>query len=664
MGLKVGTLEAELLLEIAGFVRNSAKAEKQAVKTAKSIAAASKILKAGAFTILGGVALLAAGVVKSVKLAAGETGSLNLQFNDLAMVIGQELLPIATDLVAMLNEIIKNVLSDEKAFRSLIRKGINIAIDAFAFLVQMGFEVAVIFQRIKQVGQVMKIGLAGSLLAIVGSFELMLDAMLAPFRLMPKLAKRLGIDADSISEKLKGPKDALAAMGKSGKEAFNDIQKDIKKTRLIQEDFNTTLADQKLAWELDAKAAQDTAGVIGDDIPNAVGDADKSIKELAKSTAIRAFRRSITELLKEIQAARDPISQTFEELQQSAANAEAELPGVVAQLVAMNEAAKTLSKDGLAPTKQDFEDIKLKVEELLGVIQDADEAALAMAEASAENIRSIFDSVAGQITDAITDAFFIAINEGQNAVDAINKLFEQLGESLLRTLTQKFLEAATAQIALAIFGEQGQTTATAAGAAAREAIRAAETGAKIAGDAIAIGSHVAAETGQTAATVAGAGTRIGASAAEGAAAAGKSGVASGIPFPLNIAAGLGAAALIFGSLIAFKSKFAKGGIVGGPGGIDNVPAMLTKGEMVIPVDATRQILKAARMPRVSAGPLPFANGGVVPGMSGGGAGITQIFQTNVSTFGLASRATNDRWMRDVFEKNARRAARRKGAGPR
>ncbi len=821
MSQKVGTLEAELLLEIAGFVRNAAKAEKRTVKMAKASAAAGRAIKVGAVAATAAFALLTAGVAKSVSLAADANETMNLlgatfgrntkgvvefanevaastgrsrfelqkmvsdvgavtvgltqnrkvgaemakglvelavdvasfrnlqdvdvlnkfksaitgeteaikslgivmtqselanfalqqglgnlkslnaaqkatlryefilaksidaqgdaaktaaalanqqrflsaQVKDGATVIGQELIPIATDMITKLNEIIKSVIGDEKAFRSLVRKGINVAIDAFAFLVQMGFEAVVIFQRIKQAALIMKTGIVAAMFFALDSVDKFLEGVADLARKFPKLAKKMGIDADLLAQALDAPRDALEVMAEEGLKAFDAINDDIEKTRAIQDNFNTTLADQKFAWEQDAKAAADAAGVIGDDIPDAVGDADNAIKELAKSTAIRSFRRSITELLKEIQDARDPVSQTFEELQQNAAEAEAELPGVVAQLVAMNEAAKRLSKEGLAPTKQDFEDIKLKVEELLEVIQDADAAALAMAQASAENIRSLFDAIAGQITDAVTDAFFVAINEGQNAAEAINKIFESLGESILRTLIQKFFEAATAQIAAAIFGEQAQTTATAAGAAAREAIRAAETGAKIAGDAIAVGSHVAAETGQTAATVAGASTRIGASAAEGAAAAGKSGVASGLPFPLNIAAGLGAAALIFGSLIAFKSKFAKGGIVGGQGGIDNVPAMLTKGEMVIPVDATRQILKAARMPRVTAGPLPFAQGGVVGGTAGGGMGITQIFQTNVSTFGLASRATNDRWMRDVFEKNARRAARRRGAGP-
>ncbi|KKK93941.1 hypothetical protein LCGC14_2687860, partial [marine sediment metagenome] len=341
MAQKVGTLEAELLLEIAGFVRNAAKAEKRTAKMAKASAAAGRVMKVGAVAAVAAFALLTAGVAKSVSLAADANETMNLlgatfgrntkevvefanevaastgrsrfelqkmvgdvgavtvgltqnrkvgaemakglvelavdvasfrnlqdvdvlnkfksaitgeteaikslgivmtqselanfslqkglgdlksmnaaqkatlryefilaksidaqgdaektaaafanqqkflsaQIKDGATIIGQELIPMATDMITKLNEIIKSVVGDEKAFRSLIRKGINVAIDSFAFLVQMGFEVAVIFQRIKQFGQLLKIGLAASMLGIVRAFEVMTNAMLVPFQL-------------------------------------------------------------------------------------------------------------------------------------------------------------------------------------------------------------------------------------------------------------------------------------------------------------------------------------------------------------------------------------------------------------------------------------------------------------------------------------------------
>lgn len=77
--------------------------------------------------------------------------------------------------------------------------------------------------------------------------------------------------------------------------------------------------------------------------------------------------------------------------------------------------------------------------------------------------------------------------------------------------------------------------------------------------------------------------------------------------------GLGAA---FGT----ATGMADGGVVtGGVAGRDSVPAMLMPGEMVLPVGLSKQILAVAGGSSDSgARPLPFAAGGIVPRMGGGG----------------------------------------------
>lgn len=105
---------------------------------------------------------------------------------------------------------------------------------------------------------------------------------------------------------------------------------------------------------------------------------------------------------------------------------------------------------------------------------------------------------------------------------------------------------------------------------------------------------------------------------------------AGIPF-VGPAVGAAAAAAV-SALIGSLATFARGGIVtGGIPGRDSVPIMAMPGEMVLPVDVTRALLRAAGSGgKLGGRGLGFAGGGVVPSSAPAGqfAGMTLVVQAN------------------------------------
>ena len=136
-------------------------------------------------------------------------------------------------------------------------------------------------------------------------------------------------------------------------------------------------------------------------------------------------------------------------------------------------------------------------------------------------------------------------------------------------------------------------------------------------------------------------------AAESAAAAFSSQAA--IPFVGPVLGGIAATAA-FATIKGLLNKFNKGGIVGGTGNQDTELGLLTPGELIIPANLTRALLKVAGAPA----PAAAAAGGVV--QSGGGAGVTVNFNENV----LAPRSAGqlDRFVADQLMPSLGRLKRR------
>lgn len=151
--------------------------------------------------------------------------------------------------------------------------------------------------------------------------------------------------------------------------------------------------------------------------------------------------------------------------------------------------------------------------------------------------------------------------------------------------------------------------------------------------------------------------QIGANAAVGqsAAAAGS----AGLPFPANLFVAAASAAAIGALILGFKSQvpgFAEGGLVRGPGlaitGRDTVPALLEPGELVIPKDQVRSLMRVMGQPTATTptGTQRFQRGGFVRDGAHQGAMAAGRVEVTVKQdlVGFPDRATSRRWIRDVI----------------
>lgn len=108
------------------------------------------------------------------------------------------------------------------------------------------------------------------------------------------------------------------------------------------------------------------------------------------------------------------------------------------------------------------------------------------------------------------------------------------------------------------------------------------------------------------------------------AAAGSASSQSAIPV-VGPALAVTAASTMLALVEAYLSKFAAGGEVkGGIQGRDSVPALLTPGEIVLPVTMAKQFKQMFGGQAPTQGPLQFAGGGMVPQMAGGGGMVVNV----------------------------------------
>lgn len=208
----------------------------------------------------------------------------------------------------------------------------------------------------------------------------------------------------------------------------------------------------------------------------------------------------------------------------------------------------------------------------------------------AQEMASTMTSVVQSVSASMTTAFGSMIDGSQNAEQAFGQMFKSLGQQALRAATDA----------------------------------------------------VIAEGIKKAAAISTANTKIAADTST--AASGALSAHAGIPF-VGLAIGLAAAAAIIAAIIGFK-KFNRGGIVtDGRDGVDTVPALLSRGEMVLDAETTRRVLRVAG--RSSAAPIQrFADGGVVSAQSGTSQqGTVNNFSINM--LGAMGRAQSRRWLRDI-----------------
>ena len=125
--------------------------------------------------------------------------------------------------------------------------------------------------------------------------------------------------------------------------------------------------------------------------------------------------------------------------------------------------------------------------------------------------------------------------------------------------------------------------------------------------------------------------------------------------PVGMIAAGAVGAMSFGMVSAWANKLKpatpkkmnSGGIVdSGMVGVDTVPALLSRGEMVLPKSVTDQILAIAGKPQPKTSPARFASGGIAqPAQSARPHGERPVLQVN--TLSLPNRAQARRWLRDV-----------------
>jgi hypothetical protein len=204
---------------------------------------------------------------------------------DTSTAMGQELVPVTNALVGVAIDLVKAFAQDEDSLRDFVRNGVDFAVDSFAFLASIGFDVQVAFQRIKQGGAAMAGGLVSAFAEMqkgVAKFERGLAGAASTLG-FEDIAAALEADAAAGDELAKSA-DAIAA---GFVDKFNKAGIAVDELRADQAALGATL--QRTKGELRFEAEQ--AGRMADEAGKGKAEIEKLAAAALKLADIKAFKK-------------------------------------------------------------------------------------------------------------------------------------------------------------------------------------------------------------------------------------------------------------------------------------------------------------------------------------------------------------------------------------
>lgn len=591
-------------------------------------------------------------------------------FNDVRREIGGVIKAGVNVFARALRDFLITLRSNDQALRDFaLRIGVAL-VDAFIVVAKFAGGIATLFEKAKnQVAQLIK-AIAKIAVQLIPTFKDIETAALNTLRTVadnmfvvldaaaewrPELEKvaktmkdvgnRMAIVLLDQEKRWKGvetaAKNSLMAAEETAKEAREELNKKQAIIDAIVKKLIELGVEAKKAMEIASKSAMRLGG---------------DVEALRKRTevAAKAQQRFKKEVEKAASAIEKQLTKNLTEFGTklpSALNPAIEVVRQFAQQIRDLANQPFMTTEDLEAAREQLTNLTKSTGELLIQIKKVGESALEMSQTFVDAAQGIFDSLKSSISNTLADAVF----EGKTQFETLEAFAKQVGRSIFTTLINAFIDFVAARIGLETTMQSALTAIAAKGNSAR------------------VSADVTGSIGRAKAALAAAKAQIGIEriiTAEAQAGSAQRSAAAASEIPPKVAAAhasipiVGAiiAAGVLTALLAIATrgkKFAKGGIVDGPGGVDNVPIMATAGEAVLSKDVTKALMQTLGMPQARIEPPAFQNGGIVSGGGGDGGGGSAPVNLTIQTFGAPDRASMDRWVRDVVQPALERANSRK-----